>query len=111
MPTQDCVLGRRGNGRHALPGDARDRRAAASTAGAAKRGTYDIAVVLPRDAGAVRVPGVPRLSRRLGRPRHAGGAYSRALHARLRIRPKTQSWVALVTTATRGWTARAGRRG
>src|SRR5262249_4286340 len=51
------------------------------------------------DTGAGRAPGVPRLSRRLCRPRHTGGAYSRALPARFRIRPRTQSWVGLLAPA------------
>ena len=65
-----------------------------------KRGTVDEAGVLPgHDCWTpepVRAPGVPRLSRRLGRPRHAGGACHRTSHPRLRFRPKTQSWVGVL---------------
>src|SRR4029077_18765515 len=43
-----------------------------------------------------RFPGVPRVSRRLCRPRHADGACRRAPHSRLRTRPKTQSWGGLL---------------
>src|SRR5262249_21482813 len=51
------------------------------------------------DAGSVGAPGVRRLSRRLCRPRHAGGAYCRAFHSCLRSRPKTQSWGGLLVEA------------
>ena len=55
----------------------------------------------------------PRLSRRLRRPRHAGGAGYRALHSRLRIRPETQSRVGLLASRVRrskaGWRSGRGR--
>jgi hypothetical protein len=89
-PTQDCVLGRKKNGEDGWSGSTGDRHAAASTAGAANEAAYD-------KAGLQNGPGVPRVSRRLRRPRHPGGAGSRALHSRLRTRPETQSRVGLLS--------------
>src|SRR5262249_39500568 len=93
------------DGEHDSYGGTCDRHAAASEAGAAKEVCTTQPALCrggrPLDAGPVRAPGVPRLSRRLCRPRHGGGACSRARHSRLRIRPKTKSWVGLLV-AVRG---------